>query len=54
VTGRSQGAISHHVKALKHAGLARSRRDGKLVMHALTPSGRALLDAVRSTEGMAA
>ena len=54
VTGRSQGAVSHHVKALKHAGLARSRRDGKLVMHGLTPSGRALLDAVRATEEVAA
>ena len=50
VTGRSQAVVSHHVKALKSAGLARSRRDGKLVMHALTDVGHALLRAVRATQ----
>lgn len=50
VTGRSQGVVSHHVKALKTAGLAQSRRDGKLVMHALTDDGHALLAAVRGAQ----
>jgi hypothetical protein len=30
---------------LRTAGLARSRRDGKIVFYSLTGSGRALLDA---------
>jgi DNA-binding transcriptional ArsR family regulator len=31
---------------LRSAGLVRSRRDGKMVMYALTEAGRALLGAV--------
>jgi DNA-binding transcriptional ArsR family regulator len=34
------------VRALRAAGLVRSRRDGKMVMYALTDPGRTLLDSV--------
>jgi DNA-binding transcriptional ArsR family regulator len=46
ITGRSEKLISHHARTLKTAGLARSQRDGKMVMYELTPRGRALLSAV--------
>ena len=49
VCGVAQNLVSHHVRLLRSAGLATSRRDGKLVMYRLTPTGAALLDAVLAT-----
>ncbi|MGY1644483.1 ArsR/SmtB family transcription factor [Geodermatophilus sp. SYSU D00703] len=46
ITELSQNLVSHHVRALRHAGLATSRRDGKLVMYRLTEAGAHLLVAV--------
>ncbi|MGH2908034.1 MAG: ArsR/SmtB family transcription factor [Solirubrobacteraceae bacterium] len=46
VCERSDKLVSHHVRQLRVAGLVRSRRDGKMVMYALTPAGMALVDAV--------
>ena len=46
VAERSEKLVSHHVRALRAAGLVASRRDGKMVMYSLTDAGRALLDAV--------
>lgn len=46
IVERSQNLVSHHLKILRHAKLVRARRDGKMVMYALTDGGRALLDAV--------
>jgi ArsR family transcriptional regulator, lead/cadmium/zinc/bismuth-responsive transcriptional repressor len=46
ITGNSQKLVSHHLKVLRSAGLTRSRREGKVVFHALTSSGAALLAAV--------
>jgi ArsR family transcriptional regulator, lead/cadmium/zinc/bismuth-responsive transcriptional repressor len=46
VSGRSQKLVSHHVRALREAGLASSRRDGKVVFYRLTATGQALLAAV--------
>jgi ArsR family transcriptional regulator, lead/cadmium/zinc/bismuth-responsive transcriptional repressor len=46
VCERSDKLVSHHARALRAAGLVRSRRDGKMVMYSLTEAGRALLDAV--------
>lgn len=43
VSGRSENLVSHHLRALRSAGLASSRREGKMVLYALTPRGRALL-----------
>jgi DNA-binding transcriptional ArsR family regulator len=46
IVGRDERLVSHHVRQLKGAGLARSERDGKMVMYELTERGRALLAAV--------
>lgn len=43
IVERSQALVSHHLRTLRSAGLVRSRRDGKMVMYALTPRGRELL-----------
>jgi DNA-binding transcriptional ArsR family regulator len=53
IVGREQKLVSHHVRRLKAAGLARSERDGKMVMYELTDRGRALL-AVIAPHGAAA
>ncbi|WP_431903983.1 ArsR/SmtB family transcription factor [Nonomuraea sp. bgisy101] len=40
----SQNLVSHHLRVLRTAGLATSRRDGKLVMYQLTAAALPLLD----------
>ncbi len=55
VIERQDKLVSHHLRQLKAAGLARSRKDGKMVLYALTERGRALLAAVageRSVEAV--
>jgi ArsR family transcriptional regulator, lead/cadmium/zinc/bismuth-responsive transcriptional repressor len=49
VTERSEKLVSHHVGRLRAAGLVQGRRDGKMVLHALTDTGSALLAAVLPT-----
>ena len=46
IAERAENLVSHHVRALRTAGLVRSRRDGKMVMYDLTDRGRALVDVV--------
>jgi len=46
IAERAENLVSHHVRALRTAGLVRSRRDGKMVMYELTDRGRALVDVV--------
>jgi ArsR family transcriptional regulator, lead/cadmium/zinc/bismuth-responsive transcriptional repressor len=46
VTERAENLVSHHLRALRSAGLVSSRRDGKMVLYGLTASGRGLLSAV--------
>jgi DNA-binding transcriptional ArsR family regulator len=46
IVGRDERLVSHHVRLLKAAGLARSQRDGKMVMYELTDRGASLLAAV--------
>ena len=46
VTSKPEKLVSHHLRVLKSAGLARSERDGKMVMYELTDRGRVLLDAL--------
>jgi DNA-binding transcriptional ArsR family regulator len=46
ISERSPNLVSHHLRILRAAGLVRSRRAGKMVMHALTAAGVALLGSV--------
>lgn len=46
IVERAQNLVSHHVRTLRLHGLVRSRREGKMVVYALTDEGRALLTAV--------
>jgi DNA-binding transcriptional ArsR family regulator len=48
IVGRDERLVSHHVRLLKSAGLARSERDGKMVMYELTERGGELLAAVKA------
>jgi DNA-binding transcriptional ArsR family regulator len=45
VLDRSENLVSHHARMLRQAGLAQSRREGKMVLYSLTALGRTLLDA---------
>lgn len=46
IVERAENLVSHHVRALRAAGLADYRRDGKMALYSLTERGRALLEAV--------
>lgn len=46
ISERATNLVSHHLRALRVQGLVRSRRDGKLVMYALTEVGSDLVRAV--------
>jgi ArsR family transcriptional regulator, lead/cadmium/zinc/bismuth-responsive transcriptional repressor len=46
VAERSQNLVSHHLRRLRSDGLVSSRRDGKMVMYSMTPTGAALVAAV--------
>jgi DNA-binding transcriptional ArsR family regulator len=48
ITGRAENLISHHVRVLRGAGVAASRRQGKMVLYRLTEPGVALLERVTS------
>ena len=50
VAERAENLVSHHVRALRSAGLVRSRRDGKMVMYSLTERGQELLESVLGRE----
>ena len=50
ITGHSQKLVSHHLKVLRTAELITSRREGKIVFHALTESGIGVLRAVLATQ----
>jgi ArsR family transcriptional regulator, lead/cadmium/zinc/bismuth-responsive transcriptional repressor len=43
VSGRAENLVSHHLRQLRAAGLASSRREGKTVFYALTARARELL-----------
>ncbi len=45
ITGRAENLVGHHLRTLRSAGLASSRREHKIVFYALTHAGRRLLNA---------
>lgn len=53
ICGRAQNLVSHHLRALRAAGLVSSRRDGKMVMYSLTTAGKVLVAAVVQAEPVA-
>ena len=46
IVERAENLVSHHVRALRAAGLADYRRDGKMALYSLTERGRGLLEAI--------
>jgi ArsR family transcriptional regulator, lead/cadmium/zinc/bismuth-responsive transcriptional repressor len=46
IVERAENLVSHHLRALRAAGLADYRRDGKMAFYSLSLRGRALLDAL--------
>ena len=46
VAERSENLVGHHLRALRDAGLARSRREHRVVFYSLTEAGRELLRSV--------
>lgn len=50
ISERSQNLVSHHLRVLRDAALARSRREGKMVMYSLTPEGMALVRATTAAD----
>jgi DNA-binding transcriptional ArsR family regulator len=53
VSGRSDKLVSHHLRLLRGAGLARSRKDGRMVLYVITDRGRALLDTLLLVKAVA-
>jgi DNA-binding transcriptional ArsR family regulator len=45
VAERAENLVSHHLRALRAAGLADYRRDGKMALYSLTSRGLSLLEA---------
>ena len=45
ITGRADNLVGHHLRTLRAAGLATSRRDGKIIFYTLTAAGHELVDA---------
>ena len=52
ITERAENLVGHHLRVLRDAGLAASRRDGKIVFYSLTPTGRQLLDTLLAIEAL--
>lgn len=52
IVSRQDKLVSHHLRLLRAAGLATSRKDGRMVLYSLTELGRRLvevLDAIPSS-----
>jgi hypothetical protein len=50
ISERAQNLVSHHLRVLRDAALARSRREGKMVMYSLTPEAMALVRATTAAD----
>lgn len=46
LTGKAINLVSHHLKTLRVGGIVTPRREGKLVLYALTRCGRELVEAL--------
>ena len=53
IAGRAENLVGHHLRVLRAAGLASSRREGKVVFYSLTDTGRALLASLQPTAARA-
>ena len=49
IVERAQNLVSHHLQALRRAGLVDYRRDGKMALYSLTASGETLLSTLAPT-----
>lgn len=49
VSGRQDKLVSHHLRQLRAAGLASSRKDGRMVLYDLTERGREMLAVVMAS-----
>ena len=49
--GQARPAVSQQLTLLRLGGLVEPRREGRLVAYSLTPTGRAVADAVRGVLG---
>jgi DNA-binding transcriptional ArsR family regulator len=54
ISGKAQNLVSHHLRALKAAGLASSRREGKIVFYSLTEEGDRLFRLLAGQPALAA
>ena len=45
ITAKAENLVGHHLRALRSAGLADSRREGKIMFYSLTDTGRELVRA---------
>jgi DNA-binding transcriptional ArsR family regulator len=50
IVGRDQKLVSHHLRLLKGSGLARSRREGRMVIYELTDEGSELIDRLLAAQ----
>src|SRR5438132_5270732 len=48
IVGRAENLVSHHLRALRAAGLADYRREGKMALYSLTERGQALLESLEA------
>ena len=48
IVERAENLVSHHVRALRAAGLADYRREGKMALYSLTERGHTLLESLDS------
>jgi ArsR family transcriptional regulator, lead/cadmium/zinc/bismuth-responsive transcriptional repressor len=46
IASKAENLVGHHLRVLREAGVAGSRREGKIVFYTLTALGLQLLDAV--------
>ena len=53
ISERAENLVSHHLRLLRGAGMATSRREGKMVLYRLTAGGQSLLEAVQAERATA-